>query len=227
MSTSTSSSRPSRSTSPPPSTKARGRPGCTWPVHSISTSREVGPEELKGGVLGGSIIHGKLEIGEEIEIAPGRKVELTGGKVTWEKIITTIESLHAGGTELQKAKPGGLIAIGTKLDPAMTKSDGLTGRVVGKPGTLPPVLHKIIMTTTLLERVVGAAEDLAVENIKTNEPLMLSVGTATTVGVVTSARGSESEVALKIPVCAEKDQRVAISRKITGKWRLIGFGIIQ
>ena len=185
------------------------------------------PEELKGGVLGGSIIHGKLEIGEEIEIAPGRKVELTGGKVAWEKIITTIESLHAGGTELQRAKPGGLIAIGTKLDPAMTKSDGLTGRVVGKPGTLPPVLHKIIMTTTLLERVVGTAEDLAVENIKTNEPLMLSVGTATTVGVVTSARGNESEVALKIPVCAEKGQRVAVSRKITGKWRLIGFGIIQ
>jgi translation initiation factor 2 subunit 3 len=185
------------------------------------------PEELKGGVLGGSIIHGKLEIGEEIEIAPGRKVELTGGKVAWERIITTIESLHAGGAELQKAKPGGLIAIGTKLDPALTKSDGLTGRVVGKPGTLPPVMHRIIMTTTLLERVVGAAEDLAVENIKTNEPLMLSVGTATTVGVVTSARGSESEVALKIPVCAEKGQRVAVSRKITGKWRLIGFGIIQ
>ena len=92
---------------------------------------------------------------------------------------------------------------------------------------MPPVLHKIIMTTTLLERVVGAAEDLAVENIKTNEPLMLSVGTATTVGVVTSARGSESEVALKIPVCAEKGQRVAVSMKITGKWRLIGFGIIQ
>jgi translation initiation factor 2 subunit 3 len=185
------------------------------------------PNEIKGGVLGGSIIHGKLEIGEEIEIAPGRKVELTGGKVAWEKITTTIESLHAGGTELQKARPGGLIAIGTKLDPAMTKSDGLTGRVVGKPGTLPPVLHKITMATTLLERVVGAAEDLAVENIKTNEPLMLSVGTATTVGTVTSARGNESEVALKIPVCAEKGQRVAVSRKIAGKWRLIGYGIIQ
>jgi translation initiation factor 2 subunit 3 len=135
--------------------------------------------------------------------------------------------LHAGEASLDTAKPGGLIAIGTKLDPAMTKSDGLTGRVVGRPGTLPPVLHKFIMKTKLLERVVGAAVDLAVDNIKTNEPLMLSVGTATTVGVVTSARGEESEVALKIPVCAEKNQRVAISRKISGKWRLIGYGIIQ
>ena len=119
------------------------------------------------------------------------------------------------------------MAIGTKLDPALTKSDGLTGRLVGKPGTLPPVLHKFVMTTHLLERVVGAADDLVVENIKTNEPLMLSIGTATTVGVVTSARGDESEVALKIPVCAQKEQRVAISRRIAGKWRLIGYGIIQ
>ena len=184
------------------------------------------PETLKGGVLGGSLMQGKLEVGEEIEIAPGRKTEV-GREVIWEKITTTIESLHAGEASLETVKPGGLIAIGTKLDPAMTKSDGLTGRVVGKPGTLPPVLHKFIMKTKLLERVVGAAVDLAVDHIKTNEPLMLSVGTATTVGVVTSARGEESEVALKIPVCADKNQRVAISRKISGKWRLIGFGIIQ
>lgn len=181
---------------------------------------------LRGGVLGGSLMQGRLEVGDEIEIAPGRKVE-QGREVTWERITTTIESLHAGEMELEVAKPGGLIAIGTRLDPSMTKSDGLTGRVVGKPGTLPPVMHKFVMKTKLLDRVVGTAQDLAVENIKTNEPLMLSVGTATTVGVVTSARGDESEVVLKIPVCAEKTQRVAVSRKIQGKWRLIGYGIVQ
>jgi translation initiation factor 2 subunit 3 len=184
------------------------------------------PDSLKGGVLGGSLIQGTLEVGDEIEVLPGRKVEVSG-KTSWERITTTVESLHTGNTTLEKARPGGLIAIGTKLDPALTKSDGLTGRLVGKPGTLPPVLHKFVMQTTLLERVVGAAEDMIVENIKTNEPLMLSIGTATTVGVVTSARGNQSEVTLKIPVCALKDQRVAISRRISGKWRLIGYGIIQ
>ncbi len=184
------------------------------------------PDSLKGGVLGGSVIQGELEVGDEIEILPGRKVE-AGGKTAWETITTSVLSLHSGGTTLEKVKPGGLIAIGTKLDPALTKSDGLTGRLVGKPGTLPPVLNKFVMSTHLLERVVGTAEDLAVENIKTNEPLMLSIGTATTVGVVTSARGNESEVALKIPVCAQESQRVAISRRISGKWRLIGYGIIK
>jgi translation initiation factor 2 subunit 3 len=184
------------------------------------------PDFLKGGVLGGSLTQGVLRVGDEIEVLPGRKVEISG-KTSWERITTTVHSLHTGNTTLEEASPGGLIAIGTKLDPALTKSDGLTGRVVGKPGTLPPVLHKFMMTTHLLERVVGAAEDLVVDNIKTNEPLMLSIGTATTVGVVTSARGDQSEVALKIPVCAHVGQRVAISRRISGKWRLIGYGIIQ
>ncbi|MBM4237262.1 MAG: translation initiation factor IF-2 subunit gamma, partial [Euryarchaeota archaeon] len=78
------------------------------------------PETLKGGVLGGSLIQGKLEIGDEIEISPGRKVEGSGGKIAWESVTTTVESLHAGGTALERAKPGGLIAIGTKLDPSLT-----------------------------------------------------------------------------------------------------------
>ena len=184
------------------------------------------PDELKGGVIGGSLMQGTLKVGDEIEVSPGRKVEV-GGKVSWERITTVIESLQAGGRSIKKVKPGGLIAIGTKLDPSMTKSDGFTGRMVGKPGTLPEMLHRFTMETHLLERVVGSAKDLAVENIKTNEPLMLSIGTATTVGVVKSARGDSAEVLLKIPVSAEAGQRVAISRRISGKWRLIGYGIID
>jgi translation initiation factor 2 subunit 3 len=56
---------------------------------------------------------------------------------------------------------------------------------------------------------------------------MLSVGTATTVGVVTSGRTGTADISLKIPVCAENGQRVAISRRIAGKWRLIGYGEVQ
>jgi len=81
--------------------------------------------------------------------------------------------------------------------------------------------------THMLDRVVGVVEDIKVEGIKTNEPLMISVGTALTVGVVTSARSDSAEMALKIPVCAEPGQRVALSRRIGGKWRLIGHGVLK
>jgi translation initiation factor 2 subunit 3 len=183
-------------------------------------------ESLKGGVVGGSLTQGKLKVGDEIEVMPGRRVE-TGSKVSWEPIRTKVRSLFAGGLQLEAAGPGGLIAIGTGLDPALTKSDSLVGRIAGIPGTLPPVVNELTMRTELMKRVVGVTSELAVDSLKTNEPLMLSVGTATTVGVITSGRSGSAEVALKIPVCIEKDQRIAISRRIAGKWRLIGYGIVQ
>ena len=83
------------------------------------------------------------------------------------------------------------------------------------------------MKTVLMDRVVGSAADLRVDDIKSNEPLMLSVGTATTVGVVKSAREGSADVVLKLPVCILPGQRVAISRRISNKWRLIGYGIID
>ncbi len=186
----------------------------------------VSPEKIVGGVLGGSLVQGKLNVGDEIEISPGREVE-AGGQKEWVNVQTIVTSLHSGGQNRKSSRPGGLIAIGTKLDPMMTKSDSLTGRVIGTPGTLPPVRFKLTIDVHLLERVVGALEDIEVDEIRTNEPLMLSVGTATTVGVVTSAREDSAEMNLKIPVSADEGQRIAISRRIGGKWRLIGYGVIR
>ena len=183
-------------------------------------------DQLKGGVIGGSLTQGKLKIGDEIEIRPGRKVEV-GSKVSWETITTKVRSLYSGGTALDVAGPGGLVAVGTGLDPTYSKSDSFVGRLAGVPGTLPEVTSELTFKTELMQRVVGVASELAVEALKTNEPLMLSVGTATTVGVVTSGRSGSAEVSLKIPVCVETGQRIAISRRISGKWRLIGYGVVE
>ena len=186
----------------------------------------IPPEKIVGGVLGGSLLQGKLKSGDEIEISPGRQVAL-GNKTEWRNITTEIRSLHTGGAARKEARSGGLIAIGTNLDPVLTKADSLVGRVVGPPGTLPEIVSKMSVEVHLLERVVGTEEELSVEGIKTSEPLMISVGTATTVGVVTSARENRADMALKIPVVAEAGQRVAVSRRIGGKWRLIGYGVLK
>src|SRR6266704_2225935 len=186
----------------------------------------IPPEKIVGGVLGGSLMQGHMKVGEAIEISPGRQVTL-GNKTEWKNITTSIRSLHTGGAARKDVRPGGLIAIGTNLDPVLTKADGLVGRVGGPPGSLPEIVMKMSVEVNLLERVVGVPEELKVEGIKTSEPLMVSVGTATTVGVVTSARENRADMALKIPVVAEPGQRVAVSRRIGGKWRLIGYGVLK
>jgi len=141
---------------------------------------------------------------------------------------TTVRSLQAGSNDVESARPGGLLG-GTGLDPSLTKGDALAGQVAGEPGTLPPTRNEFEMQVDLLDRVIGSEEgdDGDVEDINTGEPLMLTVGTATTVGAVTSAREGECEVSLKRPVCAEKGAQIAINRRVGARWRLIGVGTLS
>jgi len=188
------------------------RPGTTW-------------EDLVGGVLGGSLVQGELTVGDDLELRPGREVE-EEGRSEWRSVETSVRSLQAGGDPVETATPGGLLGVGTGLDPAITKGDALAGQVAGPPGTLPPVHEQFTMDVELLDRIVGD-EGGEVEEISTGEPLMLTIGTATTVGSVTSARGAECEVALKRPVCAEPGVKIAINRRVGARWRLIGYGTLR
>lgn len=177
------------------------------------------PLELMGGVVGGSIVQGLLKIGDEIEIAPGYKTE-KGFKPIRAKIVSL---LSGSGNQLDEAYPGGLIGVGTALDPSYTRADRLVGNVVGKVGKMPQVIDNMMIRPQLMERVVGMESKKAVDNLRLNEPLMLVVGTAPTVGVITKLHGDEIELTLKRPVCAEKGQRIAIGRRVENKWRLIGY----
>ena len=179
------------------------------------------PKNIKGGVLGGTISSGQVKIGDKLEIRPGRTT-----KKGLKPISAEVVSLHSGISR-QNLGPGGLVAIGTSLDPAMTKSDSLLGNVIGKPGSLPPVWDRLKVETTLLDRVVGTKNIQDVEELKTKEQLVITVGTSTTVGVPVTVKDNIVDIKLSIPVCAPVGQRVALSRQVDGKWHLIGFGIIN
>lgn len=201
------------------------------PVMYVARSFDINkpgarPKELRGGVIGGSLVQGVLKKGDEIEVCPGRRVEHQN-QITIEPIKTVIDSMMTGGKVVDEASPGGLIAVGTNLDPACTKSDSFSGKVVGKVGSLPPIFDSFNLKIDLLKRVVGTIEEKNVDPIKTNEPLMLTIGTATTVGIVSEFSDDHIGLRLKLPVCAEVGQRIAISRRIDGRWHLIGYGNIE
>ena len=183
-------------------------------------------DELKGGVLGGSIFQGAFKMGDQIEIRPGLKVDKLG-KTFYESIFTEITTLSAGGNEVEEAQSGGLVGIGTFLDPSLTKADGLTGNLVGKPDMLPPTRSEIVLKTKLLKRAIGTKELVQVENIIKGERLLLDVGTTITIGTVISSKKDSANFKLARPICAEDGSRAEISRKIASRWRLIGYGIIQ
>ncbi len=197
------------------------------PIFLVSRSFDVNKpgtpiEKLVGGVLGGSLLKGRLKVGQEIEIRPGIYTE-----EGWEPLYTYIESISQGGYLVEEARPGGTVGIATTLDPSLTKEDGLAGQVVGLPGKLPPEWKDVTLEIHLFEKVIGTEEEMKVEPIKLGEELMLNAYSIVSIGKVIDVKKDEITVRLLKPILGYEGDKVVISRKIKGRWRIIGYGNIK
>lgn len=180
------------------------------------------PENLVGGVVGGSVIKGVLRVGDEVEIKPGIRVELKGGKIKYEPLVTRISSIRYGNISTDEAKPGGLVAIGTMLDPSITKGDALIGNILGH--NVPDPISDIRVKYNLFERVLGSKDQELIEPLKPREIILLIIRTAWTRGTLTRVTRDEFEVKLERPVVTLGKDKVAIIRQVRGRWRLVGWG---
>ena len=177
--------------------------------------------KVKGGVLGGSLVQGRLEEGEEIEIKPGIQA-----KSGYEPVRTKAVSLGTGAGTVGSIRPGGLVAIGTSLDPSLTRSDSFIGSVVGRPGTLPDNSTRAALTVKLFDLAVGLEGEAKVSPVQKGENLRLNIGTAPLLSKVSSVKGDRVDVEFRRPVCLFSGGNVAISRRISDRWRLIGAGTV-
>ncbi len=200
--------------------------GLMYVARSFDTNRPGSrPAELQGGIIGGSIVEGSFSIGDSILIAPGRRVQGDDG---WEPIRTTIESVKGGGIDLESVHAGGLCGIATPMDPVSTKADELSGQVMAREGELPPVWKNLDLELELLDDMVSGGENAPekVRPLQPNEMLMVNSATATSVGTVSSIKGSKATLQLRLPICAKSGSRITLSRRVGSRWRLIGHGSI-
>ncbi|HLC92578.1 MAG TPA: translation initiation factor IF-2 subunit gamma [archaeon] len=173
------------------------------------------PADIKGGIIGGSIVSGTLKIGDKIEINPG---------INGKPVETTVLSLGVESGRLEDARAGGLIAVGTTLDPFFTKNDEMRGQVVGKVGSLPRPETLVKLEVTPIERLI----DKKSGELKVNDFVVLAIATSTVVGqVVRMAGKGEFEISLRSPVTIEKGQKVAISKREQSGWRLRAYGVCK
>lgn len=77
-------------------------------------------------------------------------------------IVSTIVSMFAEENELKYAVPGGLIGVGTKIDPTLTRADRLVGQVLGHPGRLPDCFGEMEVSYYLLRRLLGVRSQVCV-----------------------------------------------------------------
>jgi translation initiation factor 2 subunit 3 len=194
-------------------------------------------QSLKGGVAGGSILQGILRLHDEIEVRPGIISKDSNGNLTCLPIYSRIMSLYAEQNDLQYAVPGGLIGVGTKIDPTLTRADRLVGQVLGLKNYLPDVFIEIEISFYLLRRLLGVktvegTKQAKVQKLTKGEVLMVNIGSTATGGkVVKVLEGTDGEpiarIVLTQPVCTQEAEKIALSRRVDKHWRLIGWGEIR
>lgn len=191
-------------------------------------------DELTGGIAGGSILRGVLKVGDEIEFRPGFvSKDAESGETKYNPIVSTIISMNAEKNDLLYAIPGGLIGLGLQVDPSLTKRDNLVGNLMGHRGQLPDVYLELEIKFVLFTRLLGVKMESQSENvvrgITKQEILLINVGTTSTGCKVLNIHTVNNviKVELNKGVCTSIGDKVALSRRINNKFRLIGWGTIK
>jgi len=186
-------------------------------------------DDLKGGVAGGSIVQGVLRVGDKVEIRPGIVTKDAQGKIKCTPILSLVVSLFAESNNLMYAVPGGLIGVGTKIDPTLCRADRLVGQVLGEVGKLPEIFTELEINFFLLRRLLGVRSDVnqtKVQKLAKGEVLMVNIGSTSTGCRVLAVKNDLAKVLVISPVCTTEGEKLALSRRIDKHWRLIGWGKI-
>ena len=175
--------------------------------------------DLKGGVVGGSLLSGILKVNDYVEIRPGF---ISNGK--YRPIYCKVLSLKSDTRELDFAVPGGLIGVGLDIDPSLSKNNGMLGQTLGEIGKLPDVCKELAIEYTLINRI-----DNYDGKFKNDEKIMVNINSMNITGklVKVSKKKKYFIVNLEKPVCIDAEQNVAIFKMISGKWILYANGIFK
>ncbi|EGG20428.1 translation initiation factor 2 gamma [Cavenderia fasciculata] len=189
-------------------------------------------DDLKGGVAGGSILKGVLKIGDEVEVRPGVITKDLDGRMKCLPLFSRILSLYAEENDLQYAVPGGLIGVGTRIDPSLCRADRLVGQVLGAVGKLPEIFISLEVNFFLLRRLLGVKSEggekqSKVRKLAKDDTLMVNIGSTSTGCRVTAVKHDLAKLTLLTPVCTMEGEKIALSRRVDKNWRLIGWGTIK
>jgi len=171
-------------------------------------------EKLVGGVLGGAVLQGTLNVGDKVWLYPG---------IT-KPIQIAIKSLNSNGITYKTVRPGGLIAVGTEIDPSYCFSDRMVGQLICSDANKPEISSKIILDYNKIDRLIEPNQN----SLMVSEKIVLIIGSAAYLATIIKIKGNnELQLALDKDCVYYKNDTIAISRNVNSRWRLSGYGQIK
>lgn len=130
------------------------------------------------------------------------------GAMRCKPIFSRVLTLNAETNQLEYAVPGGLIGVGTLIDPTLCRADRLVGQMLGAVGALPDVYVELEISFYLLRRLLGVRTEgdkkgAKVQKLAKHEVLMVNIGSLSTGGRVLAVKADLAKIALNQPVCTQ------------------------
>ncbi|ARF09757.1 eukaryotic translation initiation factor 2 gamma subunit [Indivirus ILV1] len=191
-------------------------------VRSFNVNKqEINIEDLQGGVIGGTILRGKVMKNSYVTVYPGLVLPNEDSdketKWTYTPITSKVISINSEKNNLEYAIPGGLIGIQLDIDPGLTVKDGLVGNIVtffGENQAKLKVFETIFIEFILLDKTLN-----------TNEIIMINCNSNNTKGKVIKIRKNKMEISLlENPMCLEIGDYITISQMTDKNMSIIGRG---
>jgi translation initiation factor 2 subunit 3 len=183
------------------------KPGTNW-------------DDVMGGVIGGTLSSGIINVGDTLEIRPGI-ISRTKTGTTWQPIIININSIKTDTTDLTCAAQGGLIGLGTDIDPFYCKKNSLVGHVAGKVGHMPNVFNNINMNITIVDMFGFIWEP------KVKDNLILKIGTNMCSAKLNEIKNDIYKFELNSPACIPDKCNIIICKEIDKILRVVAMAKID
>lgn len=180
--------------------------------------------ELKGGVIGGSLVRGTIKVGDKVSIYPGF-VEQHNDKWKYTPLETRVLSINSDHTPLDVAYPGGLIGIQLDIDSALSTNDQLIGQILipTNPTKKLYVYEEIVVK--LNEKYTISKPEL----LQRGKKLNININSNNINCSVKIYDPEENVIGLKLSkaLCMEHQDKVLLIDDIeNGQINIIGVGII-
>lgn len=176
-------------------------------------------DNLKGGVIGGCLFgQTPLNVDDVVEIRPG----IVRADQSYTPLKTKIKTVFSEQKSVPQCEFGGLFALGTTLDPTVTKSDRIVGCVAGYPQQLPPVVRITDIKVTYV--TLDSSEKTS--KLNEGEFYYFMWGNLVVRGKPTKLTKTQFRIEYEHPICNYMKTCIIYGKKSTQSTSLIGFGII-
>ena len=211
------------------------------PVIKISRSFDINKpgtpiNDLKGGIIGGCLVRGNISIKDKICILPGY-CDTSNNEQKFIPIKTEIISIKTDEINLNNVCAGGLIGIGTDIDPYFTKGDLLKGQIgvselnhnYNIVDTITIVFHNMEFLScmnSIDKSVLSMINIVQSWKAEINTNIIVQSDNTATMGLIKEINLDKLTIKLNKLICIEKDQIFILLIK-NNSHEIVGIGYYE